>query len=333
MTTTKKNARQVADYVGLDDMRDALMELDAEFAILPAHARAEILADVDLVITAAKNHGSHSASALRTNHRKILVDMTGLSETTDLVKFHKTDVANTLHRYRNAVVMLLIAGAHYLNTGAAPTVRAAVKLQTRTTLTARPLTDDEIALCRTWVAATLVRKPNHRPSYAYALQDAGANPAESTRVTLDDFDDDENPHEVKVLGNAHPTAPVHPRNLLLDGFGRTILQRLTSAAYRANNHETPLTFEGKSKPGSAAASASASGVADNILRTLGLKNGDVTAAAVVLWRIKTVWDLHGQDAAMSISGRTEVAHICNRIYPAGLPRIPSAVEEPVILRF
>lgn len=304
----------VLNTVTLAQAGQAVLDLDREWGILPRECGAELVADLQTLIDAAasftiratsgeKDAAITTVAQLVTYQRQVIASLVqvpaGRLNTATV-----TEVSAPLHRWRNLTLTLAIAAAaSYRSDKRAidDIVRKAPSLCSRTVSERRPFTDDEVFLMRTYIAATY--KPSDRSAGVFALVQAGLAPGETTKVTLDHFDDQATPRALMAPGNRH----VASRYIELDPFATYVLGGLTRHNVNANlATSAPLTYRPRlgTEPGSKAAVASAQGVLDNLLRRLGLLQADVTASSLTQWRVQTAWKDHGAEYALGLSGRS-----------------------------
>jgi hypothetical protein len=280
----------------------ALHDLDERYGVIPASGAAALAQAAAEILTAAARIGVTSIAALVQQQGPLLKALTGVDKPTAI---HKTAVADPLHRYRNVIVAIAAASAQSVGASLTPIWSQSLRLRARTCQLGRPLFDDEILLARVHAAIGSDGNPKSQRACIYAMLDAGLVPGETTPVSLNDFDDIDQPTELLAPGNGH----LDPRLLPLDRFAQAVLGRRTRAANKSNMRK-PLTYAPrKNAPGSAAASASAHGVVDRILTELGLADIDVTASSVMLWRLATVYATAGADTATAMSGRRSRAQM------------------------
>lgn len=325
-TTTKKSSRAtkapkpaprlsetlrtVPAIEGIEELR----RLHQRYGLIPVTAMEEIdthLARLETVL--AEN--AVSALDLATNHALIISMLTGVPRK-EITDPKASDVAESLHIYRNLCLATAVLAANTIKVTSAATqpeavYAHAVKLSRRSILIRRPFADDEIVLCRVAAHLRAFADPRDHTSTIYTLLDAGLVPGETTEVRIEDFDDREMPQELLAAGNGHLDA----RHLDLDQFATLTLGRHLEHALRAGHSpQAPLTYkprtpkEGKEKhePGSTSATASAQRIIDRFLEQLGLPTGDITASSITQWRVATTLATQGAEAALEISGRTNL---------------------------
>ena len=314
-STAKKNQNnqkvtlsRTLDTVPAVEGVEALLALHRAYTIVPAVAAENILPALDELGTVLSKEAL-TTSELAGNPCTVLSILTGLSGG-KITEYHRTDVAEPLHTYRNlglAVAALAAATIREDSAGTEPaTVYShAVRLQRRSTRTRRPAAHDEIVLFR--VAAHLAARtdPRDHATGIYTLSDAGQAPGETTHVTIKDFDDPEMPQFVLAAGNGHLAARFVP----LDPWTSHTLGRHLEHARRAGHSASaPLTYRGwKHQPGSQSATVSAHQALDRFLAPLRLPTGDLTVGSISQWRVANVLETQGVDAAVEISGRKNAA--------------------------
>ncbi|MHA3838283.1 hypothetical protein ACXR8F_21425 [Terrabacter sp. AAH1] len=304
----------VLNTVPLAQAVQAVLELNREWGILPRECGAELIADLETLINAAasfrvrttsgeKDTAIKTVAQLITHQQHVIASLIQVPAGR-LSSVAVNEVSVPLHRWRNLTLALAIAAAaSYRSDKRAidEIVRKAPTLCSRTLSERRPFTDDEVFLMRTYVAATY--KPSDLSAGVFALVQAGLAPGETTKVTLDHFDEHATPRALMAPGNGH----VVSRYIELDPFATFVLGGLTRHNVKANLPTTgPLTYRPRlgTAPGSKAAVASAQGVINNLLKRLGLFQNDVTASSLTQWRVQTAWKTKGAEYALSVSGRS-----------------------------
>jgi integrase/recombinase XerC len=144
-------------------------------------------------------------------------------------------------------------------------------LPKRSSLGTRPLTDDEIALCR-W--ASLSSATNTRLPAVWALAEAGATSAEIPLVRASDVDI--SIATVRLRGSTK----IDARDARLTAWGATQLERRMTTV--GDDPEALLVYRGSGSPESA--QASVSGAIGDVLRRAGLGDEpDVRPRSVTAW--------------------------------------------------
>lgn len=157
----------------------------------------------------------------------------------------------TTHVRRSAVRALFRALRAMGIAGADPTID--VRLSPRGDLAARPLIDDEIALCR--ISAQTVAKPASVTvrAAAWALAEATGVSTEIARVRVSDLDSTTRPRTVRLFGGARRD----DRTGVLTGWGAdAIARRLAQLAAAGAGPETLVAYGGSAPAGSAKAQSS-----------------------------------------------------------------------------
>ena len=177
-----------------------------------------------------------------------------------------------------------------------------ISLPPRSNRIARPLTDDEISLCR--AASRLSGPPTLRRAVTWALAEATAVTSEIPQVRIRDLDDPESPTRVRLAGNHRHD----PRWGVLTDWGATILTRhVTFLLDRGITREASLTYRGKFDPSQDKAQASSCNAVANILTTAGLASQpDVRPASIRGWIGRSLYDRgHSlQDVALALGNRS-----------------------------
>lgn len=152
---------------------------------------------------------------------------------------------------------------------------------------ARPLTDDEMTLCRASALASSRRAASMRAT-AWALGEATAVSAETTAVRVADLDDAHEPRWVALPG----TRRVRARRAELTDWGSLVLaRRALELAWRNLGTEALLAYGGAAPPGGAKAQASVCNALRDVLDAAGLAGeADVRPASVRHWAGRTAYD-------------------------------------------
>ena len=293
--------------VSIADANEYLRELDTVAHVIPATGRADIDTAITTLTAACEQLHIADVRALLANTVDVLTYITGLKQVS---AYLRTAEAEPLHRLRNVIGAL--AGAASLAVGAdlAAVQQALPNLKTRTVQPNRPLTDDEILLCRIdmWAVAQSSAPTALKAAATYAICESGAMPAEATTVCVEVVADPQDPHSFLVSGNRL----LDCRILELGDFAAPIFASCVTAELQSlarAGHDTPawrarpLTYRGKHTSGGPEATASAQGIIDRLFKRWGLKKDDVTAASVPLWAAAAAYRQHGLAAAAKVSGR------------------------------
>jgi integrase/recombinase XerC len=157
-----------------------------------------------------------------------------------------------------------------------------LRLPRRSSLAARPLMDEEVAICR-WTSlstATETRLP-----VVWAFAETGATTGEIPLVRVEDVDLES--ATVHLPG----TTKTDARNAQLSKWSLTQLRRRIETLDGLNS--AALAYDGAGGP--ASAQASASGAIGDILRRAGLSDEpDVRPRSVAAWRGRTIFDETGR---------------------------------------
>jgi integrase/recombinase XerC len=157
-------------------------------------------------------------------------------------------------------------------------------LPPRSSLAARPLTDDEVMLCRT--AAFPVRAVDLKRPAAWALAEASAATSEIPTVRRRDLRPASGVPEAVALAG---TRRLRPRTVELTAWGVTILTRRLDELPDAP--ETLLAYNGHAHAGTVARHAAACRLIAAVLHSCGLGNEpDVRPASVRHWRARRAFD-------------------------------------------
>ncbi len=152
---------------------------------------------------------------------------------------------------------------------------------------ARPLTSDEVTLCRASALASSRRAASMRAT-AWALGEATAVSAEITAVRVADLDDAHEPHGVTLPG----TRRVRARRAELTDWGSLVLaRRALELGWRNLGPETLLAYGGAAPAGGAKAQASVCNALRDVLDAAGLAGeADVRPASLRHWAGRTAYD-------------------------------------------
>lgn len=176
----------------------------------------------------------------------------------------------TMHLRRSAIRLLFRIGRELGLVDSDPT--ADLRLPARSASSLRPLTDSEVALCR---SASLHTLSSTRPSASWALAEATATTAETSLVRCGDVDLD---HERVWLRGGRSTTPRWGR--LSDWGLAQVRRRLDTIP--TETAAQPLVYEGSGSAQSRQASACAA--ISQVMRWAGLGNeADLRPASVAAW--------------------------------------------------
>lgn len=293
--------------ISIGEANDYLLEFDRLAHVIPATGRDDIAAAITTLTAACERLNITDMHRLLANTSDVLKYLTGLESIT---AYLKTAQADPLHRFRNVIGALGAAAALAIGTDLAVVQGALPNLKTRTTQPSRPLADDEVLLCRIdmWAVAQSLAPKAIKAGATYVICESGAMPAESTTVGIEVVDDPQAPGGFLVAGNRLLDCRILP----ISDFGVPIFSTCVTAEIqqlaRAGKdtpaaRSMPLTYRGNHTPGGPAATASAQGIIDRLLKRWGLKKDDVTAASLPLWAVAAAYRQHGLRAAAKISGR------------------------------
>lgn len=160
-------------------------------------------------------------------------------------------------------------------------------LPPRGLLVARPLTDDEVGLCRASAQMGAGARSQMR-AVAWALGEATALSSEVTMVRLLDVDDADHPTAVQLPG----TRDLDGRRGELSPWGRRVLRtRLSTLRAAGASADTLLCYAGSAPPGGAKAQASACNALRNVLAAAGLGHEpDVRPASLRHWAGRRLYE-------------------------------------------
>lgn len=152
---------------------------------------------------------------------------------------------------------------------------------------ARPLTDDEVALCRITVHMSRSRTAALRP-VMWALGEASAITSEMSRVRISDLDHPTRPTSIRLPGTCRHDA----RTAALTDWGAAIISGHTTRLLAAGaTPDTLLAYTGKADAGGATAQASACNAIREVLtRTSLIAEDDVRPASLRHWAARAAFD-------------------------------------------
>lgn len=153
---------------------------------------------------------------------------------------------------------------------------------------ARPLTPEEVTLCRA-CAQTLPGRRGWTRASAWALGESGAISSEITQVRISDLDDPEDPTRVRLPG----TRRVNPREVPLTGWARQVLTYRVALLKRAGTGEpeTLLAYGGAAAPGGAKAQSSVCNALREVMFAAGLgAEVDVRPSSLRHWVGRSAYD-------------------------------------------
>ena len=176
----------------------------------------------------------------------------------------------TMHLRRSALRLVFCTARELGLATTDPTLDLA--LPPRSALGVRPLTDDEIATCRSYSLHTLT---STRPSTAWTLAEASATTAELAEVRLKDVDVDNG--TVWLRGSSK----VDPRWAYLDPWGQLQIDRRLRAL-AATDPDSLLIYEGCGSPQSRQAS-SCMAISETLRRAGLATEPDIRPASVTAW--------------------------------------------------
>jgi integrase/recombinase XerC len=164
-----------------------------------------------------------------------------------------------------------------------------LRLPPRGTLAARPLTDDEVTLCRASAQMSRGGTASVRTA-AWALGEAGAVTSEITAVRVRDLDDPRSPRAVRLPG----TRRHDPRTVPLTPWASGVLQRRVALLSAGATGDVVLAYGGQAPPGGAKAQASVCNALREVLDAAGLtQEADVRPASLRNWVGRTAYDNGG----------------------------------------
>lgn len=156
-----------------------------------------------------------------------------------------------------------------------------LRLPSRTTVAARPLTEDEVIGCRFAVRLGRAGSTSLQRAVCWALAEATAITSEITAVRIADLDDEWQPRWVHLRGSKRAS----PRLGRLTDWGSSIVGRQVEFLRGTGAPTTTLlTYRGSAAPGQHVAQASAANAIADTLRAAGLGDQtDVRPTSVRNW--------------------------------------------------
>jgi len=188
----------------------------------------------------------------------------------------------TSHLRRSAVRMLFRVLREHGVVEHDPTLD--MRLPPRTSLRARPLCDDEIALGRSFSFQTL--RDSRQPA-AWALAEATVRTSELSQVTVGDLD-----LAAGTVGIAG-TMKTDPRVGVLSEWGVTALARRVASFQQSAPATTLLVYEGDGSLESRQASCCAA-ISDTLRRAGLAQEPDIRPVSIAAWAGKKVFDETGK---------------------------------------
>jgi site-specific recombinase XerD len=163
-----------------------------------------------------------------------------------------------------------------------------VALPPRTTRAARPLTDDEVVLCRTTSRLGRAGAASLQRAVAWSLAETTAITSEISAIRITDVDDPTSPRHVQLPGTKRTSARVGE----LSEWGSTIVARqITYLRSIDADEDTLLTYKGKGRPGQHVAQAAVCNAIAATLEASGLaEQPDVRPASVRNWAGRRLYD-------------------------------------------
>jgi integrase/recombinase XerC len=163
-----------------------------------------------------------------------------------------------------------------------------IELPPRSSLPARPLTDDEMLLCRAAARLGQAGGTSLQRAVALALGEATAVSSEISTIRIHHVDDLKSPRWVRLPG----TRRHDPRLGELSDWGSVIVARQIKVLRdKGLPKPTLLTYRGKGTPGQHVAQAATCNALGEILRTVGLsEQSDVRPASIRNWAGRHLYD-------------------------------------------
>lgn len=155
-----------------------------------------------------------------------------------------------------------------------------IELPPRSPFGTRPLTIDEVVLCRT--AAFATRSTDLRRPAAWALAEATASTAEIPHIRGVDVKG--------LIVNLPGSSRTLSRRFSLTMWGKAIIERRIT---ELGDKNLPLTYDGTGSAGEVSPQAASCKLIAAILETAGLaREPDIRPASVRYWRARAVYDLN-----------------------------------------
>lgn len=186
---------------------------------------------------------------------------------------------STMHWRRSALRLLFRAARQHGLVSGDPTLD--IELPSRSSLPARPLTDDEVSLCR---SSALWSLAGSRRAAAWALAEATCRSSELPHITTDDIDPDTG--LVWIAGGK----ATEPRQGHLTEWG---LDRVRARMAELDEPSRPLVYAGRSQLGAGQVSG-ASALVDVLTRAGLHQEADVRPGSVAAWAGRRVLDETGR---------------------------------------
>ncbi|WP_158580760.1 tyrosine-type recombinase/integrase [Cellulomonas rhizosphaerae] len=163
-----------------------------------------------------------------------------------------------------------------------------LQLQARSSTAARPLTDDEVTLCRFASRLGSAGAISLQRAVCWALAEATAITSEIAQVRINDVDDCENPRWVRLAG----TKRSRERRGELTEWGSHVVSRQIQVLVSAGAPtSTLLTYRGSGVPGQHVAQAAVCNAIAEILKAVDLAGEpDVRPASVRNWTGRRLFD-------------------------------------------
>jgi site-specific recombinase XerD len=163
-----------------------------------------------------------------------------------------------------------------------------IVLPPRTTRAARPLTDDEMVLCRTSSRLGRAGAASLQRAVAWALAETTAVTSEISTIRIRDVDDVAAPQWVSLPGTKRADARLGE----LSTWGaKMIARQVTYLQSIGADDDTLLTYKGKGRPGQHVAQAAVCNAIAATLESSGLADeADVRPASVRNWAGRSLYD-------------------------------------------
>lgn len=163
-----------------------------------------------------------------------------------------------------------------------------LRLPARTSTSARPLTDDEVALCRYATRLGQAGSRSLQRAVCWALAEATAITSEITQVRVGDIDDSATPRWVHLAGTKRTR---ERRGELTDWGSRMVARQIDVLAGQRPSANPLLTYRGRGTPGQHVAQAAVCNAIGEVLHGAGLSaEPDVRPASVRNWAARRLFD-------------------------------------------
>lgn len=161
-------------------------------------------------------------------------------------------------------------------------------LPTRTATNARPLTDDEVILCRVTARLGEAGSRSLQRAVCWALAETTAVSSEISAVRVGDIDSPDAPRWVRLPGTRRHDARLGE---LTEWGSQIVARQMAALRERRCTPATLLTYKGAGTPGEATAQAAVCNAVGAVLGLAGLADqADVRPASVRNWAGRRLYD-------------------------------------------